>query len=174
LAGCLVIEGLAAGATILNPGAPVHALSPERRAATEWVASHLQPDATVALVTDSVWSGDPDSEWFPLLAGRRSVATVQGTEWLGQAAFDAQVQAHRALQACVRPASVSCVHDWLAEWPADYLYLPSGRLHGPSSPPDCCADLRAGLLADPAFSVVLDDAGATILAVSQAASSGTR
>jgi hypothetical protein len=102
------------------------------------------------------------------------VATVQGTEWLGQAAFDAQVQAHRALQACVRPASVSCVHDWLAEWPADYLYLPSGRLHGPSSPPDCCADLRAGLLADPAFSVVLDDAGATILAVSQAASSGTR
>jgi hypothetical protein len=174
LAGCLVIEGLAASATILNPGAPVHALSPERRAATEWVASHLQPDATVALVTDSVWSGDPDSEWFPLLAGRRSVATVQGTEWLGQAAFDAQVQAHRALQACVRPASVSCVHDWLAEWPADYLYLPSGRLHGPSSPPDCCADLRAGLLADPAFSVVLDDAGATILAVSQAASSGTR
>ncbi len=78
LAACLVIEGLAASTTILNPGAPVHALSAQRRAATEWVASNLEPDATFALITDSEWSGDPDSEWFPLLAERRSVGDRPG------------------------------------------------------------------------------------------------
>jgi hypothetical protein len=163
LAGCLVLEGVASAAAVVNPGAPVHALSPERREATEWVAANLEPDSTFAVITDSVWSGDPDSEWFPLLAGRRSVATVQGSEWLGQGDFEAQVIAYRALQACVRPASVACVHDWLAEWPADYLYMPSGRLHGPNSPADCCAELRGLMTASGStFEVVYAGPGATI------------
>ena len=165
LAACLIIEGVASALTVLSPGTPVHALSPERRQANEWVAANLEADAIVAVISDSEWSGDPDSEWFPLLTGRRSAATVQGSEWLGQAAFDAQVVVYRALQSCVRPASVSCVHEWLAEWPADYLYLPSGRLHGPNSSADCCADLRAALLEDEGFNVITEQNGATILQV---------
>ncbi len=165
LAACFLIEGAASAVTVLNPAAPVHALSPERRWAAEWVGHNLESTATVAVITDGEWSGDPDSEWFPLLSGHQSVATVQGSEWLGQDAFEAQVIAYRALQACVSPASVSCIDDWLAEWPADYLYLPSGRLHGPNSPTDCCADLRAALLADQGFSVVSEQPGATILRV---------
>jgi 4-amino-4-deoxy-L-arabinose transferase-like glycosyltransferase len=164
LAACFVLQGVVSAATVLNPGAPVHALSLERRAANAWVVAELEPGARVAVITNSEWSGDPDSEWFPQLTGRESVATVQGSEWLGQAAFEAQVSAHRALQACVAEASVSCVTDWLADWPADYLYLPKGALHGPSSPDDCCADLRDALLADQRFSRAYDG-GATILAV---------
>ena len=165
LAVCLVIEGVASALTVTNPGAPVYALSPDRRAAMAWVGSELEPTARVAVITDSVFTGDPDSEWFPVVAERRSVATVQGYEWLGKAAFEEQVVVHRSLQGCVRPASVSCVHNWLAEWPADYLYLPIGPLHGPNSPADCCAELRAGLLADPAFTAIRDGPGATILRV---------
>ena len=165
LAGCFLIEGVASAVTVLNPAAPVHALNGERRQALAWVSANLEPDATVAVITNSEWSGDPDSEWFPLLADRRSVATVQGSELLGRDAFEAQIIAYRALQACVRPASVQCVEDWLVNWPADYLFLPSGRLQGPNSPVDCCADLRAALLADPTFAVIHDGAGATILAV---------
>ena len=149
---------------MLDPGAPVHALSAERREAMAWVAAELPPDATVAVITDSVWPRDPDSEWFPILTQRRSVATVQGTEWLGQAEFNEIRSAHHTLQTCVRQESpVACVEDWLAEWPAEYLYLPKGHLHGPNSPADCCADLRARLLADPAFTPIYDAAGATIL-----------
>jgi hypothetical protein len=165
LAACFLIEGVASGVTVLNPSAPIHALAGERRQALAWVAASLEPDATFALITDSEWSGDPDSEWFPLLAARRSVATVQGSEWLGQDAFEAQIIAYRALQACVRPASVACVRDWLAEWPADYLYLPSGRLHGPNSPADCCAELRGALLEDQDFAMVYEQPGAAILRV---------
>jgi hypothetical protein len=54
------------------------------------------------------------------------------------------------------------VRDWLATTPATYLYLPAGPLHGPRSPDDCCADLRAALLADPDFVLVGDQPGATI------------
>ena len=118
----------------------------------------------LAVITDAVWSGDPDSEWFPLLAARRSVATVQGSEWLGEAAFDEQVTANRALQGCVDPASVSCVEDWLAEWGADYLYLPKGPLRGPGGPDGLlCRPAPAPVRAD-AFAPVYDGPGATILA----------
>jgi hypothetical protein len=172
IVGALVVELAASSLTVLNPAAPLHALSSERRSAMGWVASNLEPTARLAVITDSVWSGDQDAEWFPLLTQRRSVATVQGSEWLGQAAFEHQLDAHRALQGCVRPASVSCVHDWLAEWPADYLFLPTGQLHGPSSPGDCCADLRAGLRVDPAFTPVYDGPGATIFRVSRPATAG--
>ena len=164
LAACLIIEGVASTLTVLNPGAPVHALSPERRQANEWVAANLEVDAVVAVISGSEWSGDPDSEWFPLLTGIRSLATVQGSEWLGQDAFEAQVSVYRALQGCVSPASVDCVEAWLEKWPADYLYLPKGRLHGSGSPADCCADLRDALsLAG--YEVVYDLSGATIMRI---------
>ncbi len=74
-------------------------------------------------------------------------------------------RANRALQGCVDPASVSCVEDWLAEWGADYVYLPKGPLRGPGGPDDCCAELCAELLAAAdAFEPVYDGPGATILA----------
>jgi hypothetical protein len=134
-----------------------------------WVAANLEPDAPVAVITNSVWNSDADSEWFPVLTGRRSVATVQGSELLGQAAFYEQLATHRSLQACVVSATVACVRDWLASTPAAYLYLPAGPLHGPGSSDDCCADLRAALLADPDFVLVSDRPGATILRVPTAA-----
>jgi hypothetical protein len=165
LGAFLALEGVMSGLAVLDPGMPVHALSPERRAAMSWVASELEPQARVALITDSFWTRDPDSEWFPLLAQRTSVATVQGSEWLGAIAFNERFRAHHTLQVCVREASVDCVHDWLAERPAEYLYLPTGHLHGPNSPPDCCAGLRQRLVADPGFDVVYEGPGATILKV---------
>ena len=163
-----VFVGAASVATVRNPGAPVHALSPERREAMARLAD-LQP-ARVAVITDSVWNSDADSEWFPLLTASVSVATVQGSELRGRSAFQAQVEAHDALQGCVRPASVSCVEAWLADHAGELLYLPKGPLHGPSSPDDCCADLREALRADarsacPGFLILYDSAGATILIV---------
>jgi hypothetical protein len=161
----LALEGVMSGLAVLDPGMPVHSLSPERRAAMSWVASELQPQARVALITDSFWTRDPDSEWFPLLAQRTSVATVQGSEWLGATVFNERFRAHHTLQICVREASVDCVQEWLAERPAEYLYLPTGHLHGPKSPPHCCAELRQRLAADPGFDVVYEGPGATILKV---------
>jgi hypothetical protein len=163
VAACLVLEGAAAAGTVLNPAAPVHALDSDRREAMAWVATELPEDARVAVITGGEWSGDPDSEWFPRLTGRQSVATVQGSEWLGSAAFITQVSAYRALQACVVEASADCLADWLVEVPAEYLYLPKAQIHGPASPDDCCAGLRAELTSDSVYAVVHDGPGGTVL-----------
>jgi hypothetical protein len=162
--GLFVAEGAAAAFAVSNPSAPLHALTPARRDAMAWMAANLPDGARVAVVTGASWAANPDAEWFPVLTGRISVATVQGSEWLGRAAFRERLDAHGRLQDCV-PDGAGCVREWLARWPADYVYVPKGHLQGPNSPLDCCADLRAGLLTDPAFSPVYDGPGATILRV---------
>jgi hypothetical protein len=81
----------------------------------------------------------------------------------GREAFDEARRIFHELQTCVREESVACVEDWLAEHPADYLYLPMGELHGPSSPEDCCEVLRALLADDPAFRPVHDEAGTAVV-----------
>ncbi len=59
-------------------------LGAEERAALEWAALHTSPESRF-LVLDEVDNPvySPLTEWFPALAERRSVATIQGTEWLG-------------------------------------------------------------------------------------------
>jgi len=166
LLGVILLVGAgAAGLAVLNPGAPLQALSPERRDAMAWIRANLEDDARFAVVTGDSWAVDPDSEWFPALAQRVSVGTVQGSEWLGGAAFREQLTAHGKLQACAEEGSADCVREWLADWPADYVFIPKGHRHGPNSPPDCCADLRADLMADPGSTPVYDGPGATIFRV---------
>jgi hypothetical protein len=167
LAVILLIEAGAASLASFNPSAPLHALSPERREAMAWVEVNLNDASRFAVITRSSWAVDPDSEWFPALTRRVSVATVQGSEWLGRETFRAQLAAHGQLQDCVDVASAECVLGWLSEWPAEYVFIPKGRLHGPNSARDCCAVLRADLFADPSFTPIYDSPGATIFRVNR-------
>jgi len=170
----LAIEAGAASLAVLNPSAPLHALSRERREAMEWVEVNLDDASRFAVITHSSWAADADSEWFPALAQRVSAATVQGSEWLGRETFRAQLAAHGQLQDCVDIASADCVLDWLSDWPVDYVFLPKGPLHGPNSFPDCCAALRADLRADPNLTTIYDRPGATIFRVNRQASADQR
>ena len=63
LAVALIFEAGASVVAVQNPGAPLHALTAERREAMAWVDANLEPEAELAVITNSVWSGDPDSEW---------------------------------------------------------------------------------------------------------------
>jgi hypothetical protein len=166
----LLIEAGAASLAAFNPGAPLHALSRERREAMAWVEVNLDDASRVAVITDSSWAVDPDSEWFPALARRVSTATVQGSEWLGRETFRAQLDAYGQLQDCVDVATADCVLGWLSDWAAEYVFIPKGPLHGPNSAPDCCGALRADLSVDPGFTTIYDGRGATILQVNQQAS----
>jgi hypothetical protein len=157
VAACLIFEGAASSAAVYDPWAPVHAVSENRRETMAWVTSNVEPGARFAVITNSTWPSDMDSEWFPLLTEQVSVATVQGSEMYGREDFDEARRVFHELQTCVREESVGCVEDWLAEHPADYLYLPFGQLHGPSSPEDCCEALRSLLAADPGFEPIHAD-----------------
>lgn len=63
-------------------------LTPGRRAAMAWSARNTPPDSRfLVLPIAPEWMSDRNSEWFPALAQRASVATVQGSEWLPKRRF---------------------------------------------------------------------------------------
>ncbi len=65
-----------------------------------------------AVVTGSdAWEIDDVSEWFPAIANRRSAGTVQGHEWLGNAAWQRQQDAYASLQDCAVDV-LPCVLEW--------------------------------------------------------------
>jgi hypothetical protein len=62
---------------------PLQPLRADQRAAMEWTKSHTPPDSSfVVLSSARYWFADSVSEWFPVLAERKSLVTVQGLEWL--------------------------------------------------------------------------------------------
>ena len=89
-----------------------------------WIKDNTNETSRFVLVTNYFWSGDPVSEWFPALTGRTSVATVQGTEWLGGGRYLQAIEEARELQYCVDQSPV-CIKDWAQKYEKefDYLYI---------------------------------------------------
>jgi hypothetical protein len=133
--------------------------------AMEWISKNVEPNASFAVITGRTWEIDYLSEWFPVIAERRSIATVQGAEWTGLEAFLRRLAAYRQLQQCAK-STATCVTDWARAWgqSAPYVFIPKGRLAGPLSDLDCCLALRETLIESDAFRVIYDRPGATILA----------
>jgi hypothetical protein len=165
------------GAAVAATTGYLRGLDPDDRAAMVWVRDHTPAGSGVLVVTDEEWPRDRVSEWFPVLAQRHSVATVQGYEWLRDArgAFAPKVDAYRDAQLCGEATS-ACIDDWAIEQqaPFDYVYLPklAEYQRGPVDHPDeCCGTLRLSLLGDPRYEVVFDGPGATVFARIQEPSS---
>jgi Dolichyl-phosphate-mannose-protein mannosyltransferase len=162
----IVVAGLAfLGATYrpLEVSSMDHTLPSDVRASMAWVAANTPADATFAVVTGRDWFSDNVSEWFPALAGRRSVATVQGYEWLGNSGWWRRQDLDADLQACAAGTD-TCLATWMRRYgvaPA-YVYLPKGQIGGPLSAGDCCGALRQTLAVSPDYLVAYDGPGATI------------
>jgi hypothetical protein len=146
-----------------DTGGPVHALAPDNLAAMAWVRANVPSGSAFVIVSGSNWWNDATSEWFPALTDQRSVATLQGYEWLGLSAWQRQSKSAAALQKCAG-AGLQCIEAWSATYraPLNYLYLPKGRLLGPLSPSDCCTTLRIELAQDPGYREIHDGSGATV------------
>ncbi len=76
----------------------VNALSPYDRQAMEWIAHNTPVDAKFVVLTGGEWYSDYVSEWFPALAQRNSVATVQGSEWMADNEFSHTIDRYQQLQ----------------------------------------------------------------------------
>jgi hypothetical protein len=145
---------------------PLHALSPANREAMAWVSGHTPDTARFAIVTGYNWWVDATAEWFPVLARRQSVATVQGYEWMGQRAWTARVSQDTALQQCAT-STVACVQAWAGDqWNGLFVYVPKGALLGEASPDqDGTAALRSSLAAASDIQLVYDGPGASVFEV---------
>jgi hypothetical protein len=162
----IVVTGLAFLGAIYRPldvSSTDHTLPVDVRSSMAWVAAHTPADATFAVVTGRSWYADEVSEWFPALAGRRSVGTVQGYEWLGSSGWWRQQDLNADLQACAAAAD-ACLSGWMQRYGLEpaYVYLPKGEVGGPLSAQDCCGGLRQTLAASPDYIVAYDGPGASI------------
>lgn len=140
-------------------------LSRKERTAMAWVARNTPRDSTFLVMTDQTWTVDKASEWFPVLSHRSSVATVQGTEWVGKGIFGRRIAQSVSLATCATAGS-SCLERWSLKANAsfDYVFIPKVRQEYDfsTSTVDPFASLRRSLGRDRIFVRIYDGPGATI------------
>ncbi len=100
-------------------------LQPSEQAAMLWVKENTPKESAFLVISgDPNAFCDPITEWFPALAKRKSVTTIQGTEWLFFDAFNGYaLQSHR-VQACI-DEGLDCLNreaEALGK-PFDYVYV---------------------------------------------------
>ncbi|MGE3984821.1 MAG: glycosyltransferase family 39 protein [Dehalococcoidia bacterium] len=132
-------------------------LSDEELAALEWVKDETPAGSTFLVMPDSSWETAKTAEWFPVLAGRTSIATVQGTEWLANGGFkrtrDIFDDAYRCGYQTSECLDLLATENRIA---FDYVYIRKGDLG------QCCTTLLASLESDDGYQRVYDDEGASI------------
>lgn len=129
----------------LNPLSPTHVLSALERQGMKWAANQTDPDSSFVVVSGSPWFVDAEAEWFPVLANRLSIATVQGYEWLEGDAFRVQHERADLLLRCAAASDGPCIERWLDDaGGADYLYLTRSPALA-SMGVECCLQLASVL-----------------------------
>jgi hypothetical protein len=134
-------------------------LTPDELSAMSWVSRETSPDAQLLVVAGTPWEIDRNSEWLPVLAGRKSVATVQGYEWRPIGEFQQKQQQYNDLQGCSGWVS-QCLRDWSRATGVAFTHV-----YIPKSPDrDCCRMLRYSLERDRAYRMIYDGPGAVLFA----------
>lgn len=160
LAGLLVFA--TASAMLRTPGlggeaSNLRGLSSEEQQALAWVKQHTPRGSSFLVIPDGSWETAKTAEWFPVLAERLSVATVQGTEWVSNGGFKRARDIHDAAYQCGFETT-DCLDALVAEHRIDfdYVYIRVGESG------QCCGTLLASLVRDPRYRLVFDGDGATI------------
>lgn len=134
--------------------------------AMSWVRANTAEDSRFLVLTgtNSI-TCDLTLEWFPALSGRKSMYTVQGTEWTKGPKFSAYVQSTYAVQACLSTSDVSCLDSIVNRSDYDYVYV--SRLPNLDCRtvylPNAFDHFLESMLADPDFQVVYETADVMIL-----------
>lgn len=149
--------------SVVDETSRLQRVSDDQAAAMLWVRDEVEVGTQFVVASVVGWGGDEISEWFPAVAERPSIATVQGSEWLGREGFRAQRNRHREVLRCT-PQIDRCMAEWLAsEGLADaWIFVPKGKVNGPLSPEDCCPALRQTVQDSAIYEVMYDGPGATI------------
>jgi hypothetical protein len=138
----------------------LNSLSRDDRRAMEWVAAETPPQSRFLVMTGNIWGGwwaDRVGEWFPVLARRVSVATVQGSEWLPNQEFSRRWGLYDRVQGC-GGWFVVCLDDWQRDANAPFTHVYVAK----SQPFQCCHVLLHSLRADSSYTIAYDGEGATI------------
>lgn len=120
-------------------------------------AAASPPNTSFLVAPTAVWGNDLSSEWFPYLAERPSLFTVQGSEWLGRDIFFELREEHAEARTCAADGDVDCLERLAADTGAAGAWL-----FVPADPQ--LEQLIANLRADPAWDERFADEGASVFA----------
>jgi hypothetical protein len=125
-----------------------------------WVRQRTPESSTFLIVPESSWETARTAEWFPVLADRTSVATVQGSEWMDDGEFERASSIYDSAFECGY-RTTSCLSELAVEAELRFSHVYVSKHNGGQ----CCYTLVESLLSDPAYQLVYDSLGATIFAV---------
>lgn len=143
-----------------SEGRWLSSLTQDERSLMSWVSQRTPPDSKFLIVTGGSWGGwwaDRVSEWFPVLAARSSVATVQGYEWLPGETYSHRWGEYDAAQRCSN-WTAPCLDDWAKGTGRSFTHVLLTR--NPAAP--CCDQLLASLRQDPRYELLFDGPGGVI------------
>jgi hypothetical protein len=153
-----VLSSAIASQTVLR------ALSEDQREAMAWVRQATPANARFIVLTGDYWASDRAAEWFPVLAGRKSLNTVQGSEWLPAGEFAAHLDRNTSLQKCAT-MHFTCVDEWATrnDVEFDYIYVPKTTPLDQTSFDACCNSIRRSLHESRFYLVMYDGSGALVV-----------
>ncbi len=152
----LLVIALVAALSIPMLTQPWIRLSQEERQAMQWIKSNTPRASSLLLITGSdVWWTDAVAEWFPALAERTSLSTVQGYEWLPD--FNHRVYRYDELHSCFNEGP-ACLEQWAKEDGGAFTYVYISN--------SCCQFIRTSLKTAPDYNLVYDQRGVTIFSYS--------
>ncbi|MGI8508470.1 MAG: hypothetical protein ACR2MQ_04010, partial [Gemmatimonadaceae bacterium] len=159
--GFLFLYGLASALT-RNPDyagetAILTALTPADRDAMQWIAQHTPLSSSFLVVSGKNWAIDRVSEWFPALANRSSVSTIQGSEWLP--GFPRRLVLDDFFQKRCRSADGPCLDKWASAMGRPF----TGVYVSKTGEEPCCQPLIAALRQDPNYTTVYDGPAAFVV-----------
>jgi hypothetical protein len=148
------------GALLRAPGfageaAYLVGLTHDERNAMQWIKTNTTDDARILIVPRGPWQVDKEAEWFPVIADRVSVGTVQGTEWTHS--FEEHVRAFDHLWQCGYQLS-DCLSSWSLDTGTTFTHVWVPR----TQQGQCCGTLVASLRDANAYRVVYDGPGGTV------------
>lgn len=137
----------------------LQSLSRQERSAMHWASGTMPLSSRVLIVSGLPWEVDRSSEWFPVLAQRVSVATVQGSEWLARGEFLHRQHGFNDVQGCANWFA-ECLNDWRRRSGMSFTHVYIPRRTGDQ----CCRVLLESLRRDPSYALVYEGDGAAIFA----------
>ena len=133
---------------------------PPDRVAMSWVKGNTPVDTRFLVLTGTTSvSCDPVLEWFPALAERQSIFTVQGREWIDGKDFGDFVISSYKVQRCLSSDDVSCLDEAVSRSQYDYVYISTVlRTNGCVSPdvPKTFPYFLESIGEDPRFDLVYE------------------
>jgi hypothetical protein len=99
-----------------------------------WAREHTPNASRFILITQADPLNDATSEWFPAIAGRTSMVTVFGREWINDGGFAGNMQNYRDLQKCMLEG-MTCLNNWIKETGTDFTHIYIRKIQGKSTNP---------------------------------------